>query len=251
MLFDTHAHYYDQAFDGDRDAVLASLAEANVGLVLVPGCDLASSRQAIELAERWPFVYAAVGVHPEDALGLPADWLAQVEGLAQHPKVKAIGEIGLDYYWKEVPHDLQQEVFAAQLALAERLDLPVIVHDREAHADTLELLKKYRPKGVVHSFSGSAEMAKEILNLGMYIGIGGVLTFKNAKKLPEIATALPSDRFLLETDAPYLAPVPYRSKINNSVLILLVAEKLAELRNTDCESILKESRYNAEKLFGI
>ena len=163
----------------------------------------------------------------------------------------AIGEIGLDYYWVDDNKEQQRALFEEQLALANSLNLPVIVHDRDAHADTLELLKKHRPKGVVHSFSGSAEMAKEILNLGMYIGIGGVLTFKNAKKLPEIAAALPSDRFLLETDAPYLAPVPYRSKINNSALILLVAEKLAELRNTDCESILKNSLNNAEKLFGI
>ena len=163
----------------------------------------------------------------------------------------AIGEIGLDYYWVDDNKEQQRALFEEQLVLANSLNLPVIVHDREAHADTLELLKKHRPKGVVHSFSGSTEMAKEILNLGMYIGIGGVLTFKNAKKLPEIAAALPNDRFLLETDAPYLAPVPYRSKINNSALILLVAEKLAELRNTDCESILKNSLNNAEKLFGI
>ncbi len=248
LIFDSHAHYDDAKFDEIRAELLAELPAHGVCGVVNCGCDTESSKAALALAEKYPFFYAAVGIHPENIGG---GEMAEIEELARRKKCVAIGEIGLDYYWVDDNKDRQRALFEEQLVLANRLNLPVIVHDREAHADTLELLKKHRPKGVVHSFSGSAETAKEILNLGMYIGIGGVLTFKNAKKLPEIAAALPIDRFLLETDAPYLAPVPYRSKINNSALILLVAEKLAELRNTDCESILKESRNNAEKLFGI
>lgn len=248
LIFDSHAHYDDAKFDEIRAELLAELPTHGVCGVVNCGCDTESSKAALALAEKYPYFYAAVGIHPENIGG---GQVAEIEDLARRKKCVAIGEIGLDYYWVDDNKEQQRVLFEEQLVLANSLNLPVIVHDREAHADTLELLKKHRPKGVVHSFSGSAEMAKKILNLGMYIGIGGVLTFKNAKKLPEIAAALPSDRFLLETDAPYLAPVPYRSKINNSALILLVAEKLAELRNTDCESILKESRNNAEKIFGI
>ena len=248
LIFDSHAHYDDTKFDVIRAELLAQLPVHGVCGVVNCGCDTESSKAALALAEKYPFFYAAVGIHPENIGG---GEVTEIEDLARRKKCVAIGEIGLDYYWTDDNKDRQRALFEEQLALANRLNLPVIVHDREAHADTLELLKKHRPKGVVHSFSGSAETAREILNLGMYIGIGGVLTFKNAKKLPEIAAALPSDRFLLETDAPYLAPVPYRSKINNSALILLVAEKLAELRNTDCESILRSSFENAEKIFGI
>ena len=170
MLFDTHAHYYSEAFDPDRDEVLSALPAAGVGLVLCPGCDLPTSRQSIALAEKYPHVYAAAGVHPEDALGLPADWLDQVAAMTRHPKVKAIGEIGLDYYWKEVPRDLQKEVFRAQLQLARDLDLPVIVHDREAHADCLAMVKEFPGvRGVFHCYSGSAEDAKTLVKLGWRI----------------------------------------------------------------------------------
>ena len=248
LIFDSHAHYDDAKFCEIRAELLAELPAHGVCGVVNCGCDTESSKAALAFAEKYPYFYAAVGIHPENIGG---GEVTEIEDLARRKNCVAIGEIGLDYYWVDDNKEQQRALFEEQLVLANRLNLPVIVHDREAHADTLELLKKHRPKGVVHSFSGSAEMAKEILNLGMYIGIGGFLTFKNAKKLPEIAAALPSDRFLLETDAPYLAPVPYRSKINNSALILLVAEKLAELRNTDCESILKGSRNNAEKIFGI
>lgn len=252
MLFDTHAHYYDQAFDGDRGAVLASLAEAGVGLVLVPGCDLASSRQAIELAERWPFVYAAVGVHPEDALGLPEDWLAQVEGLAQHPKVKAIGEIGLDYYWKEVPHDLQQEVFAAQLALAERLDLPVIVHDREAHADSLATVRRFPAvRGVFHCYSGSAEDAKTLVRLGWHLSFTGTITFKNARKAPEVIRQTPLERLMVETDAPYMAPTPYRGKRCDSRYVYRMAETIAALKELPVEEVVRATTENGKRLFAI
>ena len=166
-------------------------------------------------------------------------------------KIVAIGEIGLDYYWVSDNKEQQKELFSKQLELANKINKPVIVHDRDAHSDTLELLKKYRPMGVVHSFSGSPEMAKEVLKTGMYIGIGGVITFKNAKKLPEVVKMLPEDRFLLETDAPYLTPVPYRSKINNSAMIYLTAQKIAEIRNTETDRILLTAKQNAKNLFGI
>ena len=209
MLFDTHAHYYSEAFDPDRDEVLSALPAAGVGLVLCPGCDLPTSRQSIALAERYPHVYAAAGVHPEDALGLPADWLDQVAAMTRHPKVKAIGEIGLDYYWKEVPRDLQKEVFRAQLQLARDLDLPVIVHDREAHADCLAMVKEFPGvRGVFHCYSGSAEDAKTLVKLGWHLSFTGTITFKNARKAPEVIAAVPLERIMVETDAPYMAPTP-------------------------------------------
>ena len=248
LIFDSHAHYDDAKFDEIRAELLEELPNRGVCGVINCGCDTRSSKAALALSEKYPYFYAAAGIHPENTGGGTA---AEIEKLAAHEKCVAIGEIGLDYYWADDNKEEQKALFEEQLILANKLNLPVIVHDREAHADTLELLKKHRPKGVVHSFSGSAEMAEEILKIGMYIGIGGVLTFKNAKKLPEIAAALSSDRFLLETDAPYLTPVPYRSKINNSALILSVAQKLAELRHTDCENILRLSLENTEKLFGL
>ena len=213
MLFDTHAHYYAEAFDPDRDAVLSALPAAGVGLVLCPGCDLDTSRQSIQLAEAYPHVYAAAGVHPEDALGLPVDWLDQVAEMTRHPKVKAIGEIGLDYYWKEVPRDLQKEVFRAQLQLAKVLDLPVIVHDREAHADCLAIVREFPGvRGVFHCYSGSAEDAKTLVKLGWHLSFTGTITFKNARKAPEVIAAVPLERIMVETDAPYMAPTPFRGK---------------------------------------
>ncbi|MFR1234575.1 MAG: TatD family hydrolase [Evtepia gabavorous] len=210
MLFDTHAHYYAEAFDPDRDAVLSALPAAGVGLVLCPGCDLDTSRQSIQLAEAYPHVYAAAGVHPEDALGLPVDWLDQVAEMTRHPKVKAIGEIGLDYYWKEVPRDLQKEVFRAQLQLAKVLDLPVIVHDREAHADCLAIVREFPGvRGVFHCYSGSAEDAKTLVKLGWHLSFTGTITFKNARKAPEVIAAVPLERIMVETDAPTWPPLPF------------------------------------------
>ena len=188
MLFDTHAHYDDEAFDADRDAVLTALPQRGVGLVLNPGCDVESSRKAVAYAAAYPHVYAAVGIHPENCGGCTADDLAAIRTLAQQPKVVAIGEIGLDYHYEDAcPRDRQQYWFEQQLDAAVRLDLPVIVHDREAHEDTLNRLTKFRPRGVVHCFSGSVEMARQVIRLGLYIGIGGVVTFKNARKLVEVA----------------------------------------------------------------
>ena len=248
LIFDSHAHYDDAKFDKIRDELLEALPRHGVCGVINCGCDTLSSKKALAYAEKYPYIYAAVGVHPENIGGGTA---AEIEELTKHKKCVAIGEIGLDYYWVSDNKEEQKALFEEQLILANRLGLPVIVHDRDAHADTLELLKKLRPKGVVHSFSGSAQMAKEILNLGMYIGIGGVITFKNAKKLPEVVEMLPEDRFLLETDAPYLTPVPYRGEINHSTMIYYTAKKIAELKNTTVEQVLSSARKNTENLFGI
>ncbi len=248
LIFDSHAHYDDAKFDDERETLLAELPSHGVCGVVNCGCDTASSKTALKLADSYGYFYAAVGIHPENIGGGTVN---EIKTLANHKKCVAIGEIGLDYYWVSDNKEQQKELFSQQLELANEINKPVIVHDRDAHSDALELLKKHRPKGVVHSFSGSPEMAKEILKLGMYIGIGGVITFKNAKKLPEVVKMLPEDRFLLETDAPYLTPVPYRSKINNSAMIYLTAQKIAEIRNTDTAHILVTARENAKNLFGI
>lgn len=252
MLFDTHAHYYDQAFDGERDTILAALPENGVELVLCPGCDLNSSRAAIRLAEAYPFVYAAVGIHPEDALGLPENWLQEIETLSRHPKVKAIGEIGLDYYWKEVPRDLQKEVFAAQLTLARRLDLPVIVHDREAHADCLAMVRDFPGvRGVFHCYSGSAEDAKTLVDLGWHLSFTGTITFKNARKGPEVVAAVPMERLMIETDAPYMAPVPFRGKRCDSRYVYRMAEAIGAIKGLPVEEVARITTENGKRLFAI
>ena len=248
LIFDSHAHYDDAKFDEIRDSLLENLPQHGVCGIINCGCDTESSKKALAFAEKYPYIYAAVGIHPENIGG---GTVLEIKELAKHKKCVAIGEIGLDYYWVSDNKEEQKALFEEQLLLANRLRLPVIVHDRDAHADTLEILKKHRPKGVVHSFSGSRDMAQEILKLGMYIGIGGVITFKNAKKLPEVVSILPEDRFLLETDAPYLTPVPYRGKINHSAMIYYAAVKIAEIRNTSVEHILEVTKKNAEKLFNI
>lgn len=249
LIFDSHAHYDDAKFEGIRDDLLTSLPESGISGAVTCGCDTVSSKAAMQLSEKYSYIYFAAGIHPENIDS--GSNLTEIAELAKHKKCVAIGEIGLDYYWVSDNKNAQIELFESQLEFANKLGLPVIVHDRDAHADTLTLLKKHRPKGVVHSFSGSPEMAAEILSLGMYIGIGGVVTFKNAKRLPEVVKMLPGDRFLLETDAPYLAPVPYRSKLNHSAMILLTAQKIAELRNTETEKILSDTLYNSHNLFKI
>lgn len=252
QIFDSHAHYDDHAFDEDRDALLSALPEKGVGWVLNVGADLAGSADSIRLAQTYPFVYAGVGVHPENAFGLPEDYLSQVEQLAQSPKVKAIGEIGLDYHYEDAcPRDIQQRIFEEQLLLANRLGLPVVVHDREAHQDTLRLLKRHRPAGVVHCFSGSVEMMRECVALGLYIGLGGVVTFKNARVPVEVAAAVPLDRLLLETDAPYMAPVPFRGKRNDSSLIAYVGQRIAQLKEISVEELFAITARNAANLLQI
>ena len=253
MLFDTHAHYDDDQFDGDRETLLASLPEQGVGLVVNPGCTVASSRTAVELARRFPHVYAAVGIHPENCGGFtPADMDA-LRQLAQQEKVVAIGEIGLDYYWEDnPPRAFQQTVFRKQLALAAELDLPVIVHDREAHGDCLAIIKEFPTvTGVFHCFSGSPEMAAELLKRGWYLGFDGPITYKNAKRAPEVAAVTPLERIVVETDAPYMAPVPMRGKRNDSRYLPYVIEKLAEWKGVTAEEMTRVTWENGKRLFRI
>lgn len=247
MIFDTHAHYTDEQFE-DRYELLERLnSKENVGAIITCATDLKSSSQCIALAKKYPFVYAAIGFHPEELTRTDIDISSLKELICE--RVVAIGEIGLDYYWNKENKEKQQDAFIKQILLSKELSLPVIVHDREAHGDTLDILKKYKPEGVVHCFSGSCEMAKEIVKLGMYIGVGGVLTFKNAKNLPEVVYNTPLDRILLETDAPYLAPVPFRSKRNDSSLIPYIAEKIGDIKGKSKEEILKITEKNAYRLF--
>lgn len=251
MFFDTHAHYDAEAFDQDRDEVLASLPERDVSLAVNPGCDVPSSRKAVELAQTWPFLYAAVGYHPENCAPCTPEDLNVLRELAGEPKVVAIGEIGLDYYWEEnPPRERQQQVFRDQLALAEELDLPVIVHDREAHADSLAIVKEFpEVTGVFHCYSGSPEMAEELLKRGWYLGFDGPITYKNARRAPEVAAMTPLDRMVIETDAPYLSPVPNRGKRNDSRNLPYIVEKLAEWKGVSPEEMADITFENALRLF--
>ena len=249
MLFDTHAHYDDEAFDADRDAVLAAFD----GLVIDPGCTLDSSRAAVALAARHPHVYAAVGIHPENCGDFVPQHMDELRQLARRPKVVAIGEIGLDYYWAEnPPRELQQQVFRAQLELALELDLPVIIHDREAHGDTLAIVREFPAlRGVFHCYSGSAEMARELLDRGWYLGFDGPVTYKNARKTVEVAEMIPPDRILIETDSPYLSPVPMRGKRNDSRYVYRMAETIARVKNLPVEEVVRITTENGKKLFHI
>ncbi|MCI5537743.1 MAG: TatD family hydrolase [Oscillospiraceae bacterium] len=250
-IFDSHAHYNDPAFDADRDEVLNSLGENGVSNVINCATDYNSSLISLSYAEKYPFIYASCGLHPEDIKDDYEDELEKIYPLLIEKKCVAVGEIGLDYHYDEIPRKVQIDVFTRQLIKANEMNLPVIVHDREAHADTLELLKKYKPKGVLHCFSGSVETAREVLNLGMYLGFGGVVTFKNAVKSVETAKYVPLDRILLETDCPYMAPVPYRGKRNDSSLIKFAAEKIGEIRGIDAQTVIDEANKNTKRLFNI
>ena len=251
-IFDSHAHYLDDRFSDDREELLTSLLRGEVCGIVENGTNAATSREAVALAHRHERLWAAVGIHPGDVGGAVPSDLSVIERLAADDKVVAIGEIGLDYFYDDnAPRAVQQQWFCAQLELAQRLALPVVVHDREAHEDTLRLLKEYRPAGVVHCFSGSAEMAREILSLGMYIGIGGVVTFKNARKTLEVASVIPLDRLLLETDAPYLSPVPYRGERCDSSLIRCTADTIAAIRGISTEELLHITAANARRLYAL
>ena len=250
-IFDTHAHYDDSRFDEDRDELISSLSEKGVSHIVNCGCDLKSSLTTVALAEKHSFIYAAVGVHAHEAEETTEEDLTEIEKLYNNKKVVAVGEIGLDYHYDFSPRERQLEVFKRQLILANKLDLPVIVHDREAHEDTMNLLKRYKPKGVVHCFSGSAEMAKEIVKLGMYIGIGGAVTFKNAKKPIEVVEYLPLDRLVLETDAPYMTPVPFRGQRCDSAHIAYTAERIAEIKGIDVQELIDICNENAKRLFNL
>lgn len=253
LIFDTHAHYDDAQFDADREALLSAMPENGVGLILDPGCDLESSRAAIALAEQYPHVYAAVGYHPENCAPYTDADLDILRRLAQHPKVVAIGEIGLDYYWEQnPPKEFQQAVFRAQLALARELDLPVIVHDRDAHADCLAIVREFpEVRGVFHCYSGSVEMARELWKLGWYTGFDGPVTYKNARRTVEVVQEVPLERLLLETDSPYMAPVPKRGTRNDSRNIAHIAAKIAEVRGMTADEVIRIAADNGKRLFGI
>ena len=250
-IFDTHAHYTDKRFGPDRDAFLCSLPGRGVARVIACGSDVPDSRKTLALAEKHGYIYAACGIHPHETSRAGLDWLAELTNLLQHEKCVALGEIGLDYHYDFSPRDTQRECFTRQLQLARELDLPVIVHDREAHEDTLKLLQEYKPKGVVHCFSGSRELAREVCALGIYIGLGGAVTFKNARKSCEVAAEIPLERLLLETDAPYMAPEPHRGERCDSAHIAYVAEKIAGLRGMEPQELIDQCHENACKLFGI
>ena len=253
MYFDTHAHYDDDAFDADRDAVLAALPSAGIGLVVNPGCDVASSRAAAELASRWAHVYAAAGLHPENCGGCGEADFDAIRALCAQEKVVAVGEIGLDYYWEEnPPRDFQREVFRRQLVMALELDLPVIVHDRDAHADCLAAVSEFPGlRGVFHCYSGSPEMAETLLRKGWYLGFDGPVTYKNAKKAPEVIALCPMERILLETDSPYLSPVPHRGQRNDSRNLPWIAARIAEVKGVGQEVIANAAAENGRRLFQI
>lgn len=250
-IFDSHAHYTDKAFNDDRKILLDSLKESGICGVINCGADLESSQKSLELSEKYEYMYFSCGIHPEEVNNLPNNYIELIKNMTKHKKCVAIGEIGLDYYWRQDNKEKQKEVFKEQILLAKELNLPVIIHSRDAHNDTLEILKETNPKGVLHCFSGSVETAKEVLKLGLYIGFGGALTFKNARKAVEVMEMLPLERLLLETDCPYMAPVPMRGKRNDSTLIPYVAEKISEIKNIPAQEIIDIATENTKSLFKI
>ncbi len=253
-LFDTHAHLTDDKFAGDLEAVIARAQEAGVKRILTLGTDVASSREAIALAERYECVYAAVGVHPESVREASLDDLSPIRELAAHPKVIAIGEIGLDYHWDPASADLQQQFFERQLDLAAELHLPVSIHDREAHSRIIETLRSRQElgiRGVLHAFSGDESMAQEAIGLGFLVSLAGPITFLNARRAPALVRSLPLDKVLIETDAPYLAPHPLRGRRNEPANVVRVAERIAELQATSLEQVAEQTTANARDLFSI
>ena len=252
MYFDTHAHLDDKAFDQDREALTVSLQDAGVELVLNPGCEEASSRHAAALAAQYAFVWFAVGIHPEELAYYTDESLERTLSLTEDPKCAAIGEIGLDYYWDDTRKERQKELFHRQLSFARERDLPVIVHDREAHGDCLNIVRQYPGlRGVFHCYSGSAETASELLRLGWYLGFDGPVTYKNARKLPEVLAVCPPERILLETDSPYLAPVPNRGKRNDPRNLAYICAKVAEFKQLDPEELASITLQNGKTLFNI
>ena len=253
MLFDTHAHMDDQAFEADRQGLLTALPEQGIGLLMNPGCSLASSRNASALSQQYGYIYAAVGSHPDAADEVNETVLEEYRKLCKlNPKIKAIGEIGLDYHYEDIPRQIQMQAFRAQMALAQELDLPVIVHEREAHEDGMKVVEEFpEVKGVFHCYSGSAEMAKWLVKRGWYIGFTGVLTFKNARKAIEVAASIPLERLVLETDCPYMAPEPFRGKRNDPGKLYRMAEKLAEIRGMSVEEIHRITTENGKRLYRL
>ena len=254
MIFESHAHYDDENFDKDRDTLLASLKEHGIGTVINIGASLAGSEDTVKLAGQYPFIYGAVGVHPGEVEELTEEGIAQLHSLCGHEKVVAVGEIGLDYHYPEPAVSVQKKWFERQLELAREVKLPVIIHSREAAKDTLDIMQAHHAGeigGVVHCFSYTKEMAREYLEMDYYFGIGGVITFKNAKKLKEAVQYIPMDRILLETDSPYLSPEPHRGERNSSLNLPYVAEAISELKGISYEEVVESTERNARRLFGL
>ena len=253
MLFDTHAHLNDEAFDEDREQLLSGLAEKGVGLVMNAGCSLASSREVVEMAKQYPWLYAAVGSHPDAADEVNESVLEEYRKLCKlNDKVKAIGEIGLDYHYEDIPREIQQKAFRLQMELARELNLPVIVHERDAHEDGMAIVREFPTvTGVFHCYSGSAEMARQLVDMGWYIGFTGVLTFKNARKAVETAASIPLDRIVLETDCPYMAPEPFRGKRNDPGYLYRMAEALAQIRGITPEEAAAATTENGKRLYRV
>ncbi len=253
MIFDTHAHYDDAQFDEDRDELLNSMQEQGVGVIVNVSAAYGSCEKVVDMVQKYPFMYAAVGIHPDEVGSLTEERFARMEELFQRDKVVAVGEIGLDYYWDNESHDLQKQWFIRQLDLARRRSLPVLIHSREAAADTMEIMKEHAAglKGIIHCYSYSREMAREYVKMGFYIGVGGVVTFKNARKLKETVEEIPLTAIVLETDCPYLAPVPFRGKRNQSGYIRYVAEEIAEIKGVSFEEVVARTRENAREIYGV
>ena len=253
MIFETHAHYDDEQFDLDREELLSSMPEQGVGTIVNVSATYESCRRVVDLVQKYPFMYAAVGIHPDEAGSLNEERFQQMKELCKQEKVVAVGEIGLDYYWDNESHDVQKEWFVRQLDLARELNLPVLIHSREAAADTMEIMKEHGQglRGVIHCYSYSKEQAKEYVKMGYYIGVGGVVTFKNARKLKETVEEIPLTSIVLETDCPYLAPVPFRGKRNNSSYIKYVAEEIAEIKGISYEAVVEQTEKNARDLYNL
>lgn len=255
MIFESHAHYDDQVFDEDRDELLSSMPENGIEAVVNVCATIDGINDTVDLMERYPHVYGAVGVHPDDVGGMNQQVMDKLKILCHHPKTVAVGEIGLDYYWDNENHGTQKKWFRAQMELAREENLPFIIHSREAAKDTLDMMKEMKAQdmagGVIHCFSYSVEMAREYLNMGLYLGIGGVVTFANAKKLKEVVAYAPLSQILLETDCPYLAPVPYRGKRNSSLYLPYIAEAIALIKATDKEKVIEITNENSKKMFRL
>jgi TatD DNase family protein len=252
MFFDTHTHLDDEKFDTDRDELITSLKDEGLTLAVNIGANMETSKNSIEMAEKYDFIYASVGVHPNDVGDMTESDLAQLEEWAKHPRVVAIGEIGLDYHYDEPDPEIQKIWFERQLLLAKKLNMPYIIHDRDAHADVLEIIKRVGYfNGVMHCFSGSAEMARQVTDLGMYVSIAGQVTFKNAPKVQAVAMSVPLDKLLIETDSPYLTPEPFRGKRNNSAYVKYTAQKIAELRGMDVAEIARITMENGKRFYNI
>lgn len=253
MIFDTHAHYDSEQFNEDREELLNSMKEQGVGTIVNVSASYASCEQVTNMVQKYPFMYAAVGVHPDHVGELNEETFARMKSLCANEKVVAVGEIGLDYYWDNESHDLQKQWFIRQLELARELDLPVLIHSREAAADTMEIMKTHAEGlgGVIHCYSYSKEMAQEYVKMGFYIGVGGVVTFKNGRKLKETVAEIPLESIVLETDCPYLAPEPNRGKRNNSAYIRYVAETIAEIKGVTYEEVVAQTEENAKKMYRL